>query len=81
MRDYVYIPILCPKCGEPLEKSRYKSKGNWVTWCRIRCVNKSCEVDTGNQAHLSAAYEALAVLYFGANANMEYKQNIQDECE
>lgn len=76
MRDSVSIPLLCPKCGNPLEKSRYASKGNWVSWWRIRCLNEACEVDTGEQANLSAVYEAFAVLYLGAEANQEYKKNV-----
>lgn len=78
MRETVSIPLLCPKCSNPLEKSRYASKGNWVTWWRIRCPNEACKVDTGEQAHLSAAYEAFAVLYLGAEANQEYKRNVPE---
>ena len=75
MRDSVSIPLLCPMCGNPLVKSRYTSKGNWVSSWRIRCPNGACEVDTGEQAHMSAVYEALAVMYYGAKANQKYKKN------
>lgn len=73
--DSCFITLLCPKCGLPLEKIRYATKANWETSWRIRCTNKCCEVDTGRQCHMSAAYEALAVLYFGAQANERYQSH------
>lgn len=76
MRDIVYITLLCPVCGNPLVKIRDASKGNWLTSWRIKCRNDSCAVDTGEQAHMSAVYEALTVMYFGAKSNYKYEKNI-----
>ena len=77
----IKITLLCPKCGEPLTKTRYQSKGNWVTSVRIHCDNKSCGIDTGKQCHMSAAYEAYSVLYCGQKANIEYKNGGEDDDE
>lgn len=74
MQESIYISLLCPVCGNPLIKTRYDSKGHWVTSCRIYCANESCDVDTGKQCHMSAAYEALAVLYYGAQSNEQYER-------
>jgi hypothetical protein len=73
MTEQIDIPILCPMCNKPLVKSRYASKGKWVTWWRIRCTNEPCKIDTGRQPTLSDVYEALSVFYFGAISNNEYK--------
>lgn len=81
MREKCTIHLLCPVCGLPLTKTRFQTKGKWVTTVRILCENKQCAVDTGEQAHLSAAYEALAVMYYGAEANTEYKRNVSEEGE
>lgn len=75
MRDIVYITLLCPKCNNPLAKIRDASKGNWLTSWRIKCQNESCDVDTGEQAHMAAVYESLAVMYFGAKSNYKYEKN------
>lgn len=79
MREKCQISLLCPVCGQPMTKSRYQSKNRWSTSVRILCENKQCAVDTGEQAHLSAAYEALAVMYYGAAANREYKRDEPEE--
>lgn len=79
MRETVNIDILCPVCGNALLKSRYASKGKWVTWWRIRCPNKECDIDTGEQPTMSHAYEALMVFYFGAESKCAYKHDIESE--
>lgn len=79
MKDTINIDILCPVCGEALVKSRYASKNKWVTWWRIRCHNKDCEIDTGEQPTMSEAYEVLMVFYFGADSKRMYKHNIESE--
>ena len=78
MREYIKIHVKCPKCGEVLEKSRYASRGRCITHWRIRCLNKNCKIDTGTQATMSDAYEALMVMYYGAEANREYERKIPD---
>ena len=57
-------------------KIRFKSKGNWVTWFRIKCEKEDCKVDTGKRCHLSDAYEALMVMYYGADSDTVYKKEI-----
>lgn len=78
MQESIMISLLCPKCGKPLTKTRYESKGRWVTSCRIHCDNKSCGIDTGKQCHMSAAYEAYCVMYCNAKSNCEYTNK---DCE
>lgn len=74
MQESCAITLLCPVCGNPLTKTRYESKGRWVTSCRIHCQNKTCNVDTGKQCHMSAAYESLAVMYYGALSSCKYER-------
>lgn len=78
MYEYAKTDIKCPFCDEQLEKVRYKSKGNWVTWWRIKCNNKSCEVDTGMQSTLSVCYEALMTLYYNAKSIRTYTNEIPE---
>jgi len=68
------INILCPLCGEQLEKKYEESKGKWVTYWSIYCVQKQCNVDTGRQATIPDAYEALLYMYYGAKSVRKYEK-------
>lgn len=78
MREYVKIHIKCPVCGENLEKSYYASRRYNTTWWRIRCLNKKCKVDTGMQATGANVYEALMVMYFGAEADRIFEKKVPE---
>ena len=79
MTEKIDLNIRCPQCGERLVKSRFASKGNWVTHWRIKCSNSQCEVDTGEQCTMSDVYEAFMFLYFGAESSKEYVRNIPEQ--
>lgn len=79
MYDYISLNIKCPKCGERLEKSRYASRGNCTTWWRIKCIRKTCEIDTGMQSTMADAYEAFMVMYYGAKSSRQYDRKIPEK--
>lgn len=81
MNDIVNISILCPCCNHQLTKMKYRTPNNWHSWTRIKCDNKECKVDTGEQSTMSDAYEALMHLYFGADSTNDYKTPLMSTSE
>lgn len=75
MKETCRINIQCPICGERLEKKYEASKGRWVTHWSIYCVQKACDISTGEQSTLSDAYEALMSMYFGASSTRKYNRD------
>lgn len=72
MTETCRINIKCPVCGEQLEEKYEASKGRWVTQWSIYCVQKQCKIDTGKQATLSDAFQALMNMYYGASSIKKY---------
>ena len=73
MTEKCRINIQCPVCGEQLEKIYEATKARWETSWAIHCVQKDCNIDTGKQASLSDAYEALLYMYYGAKSVRKYE--------
>ena len=79
MRESMDINIICPNCKlRALTMERYASRGNCYTWRRIRCINPSCNVDTGRQSTLSDAFQVLMAEYYGAAYNGQYTIKIEE---
>jgi len=77
--DSIVINTLCPKCGSKLVKIHYKSKENWVTNWRIKCMSNLCDVDTGYQCTLSDVYEAFMFLYFNSKSSKHYERKVPED--
>lgn len=76
MIDRMYLHLLCPECGKPVEEIRYSSRGTYVEY-RIKCNTKSCKIDTGKQCTLADCFQALICLYYNGQSNRLY--NVGDK--